>query len=90
MGPVLKEEITTLPPTQVWPVEVEGFSPAGPLLPCMCGGVIYEGTHTIKGAQVEDFELGQEWLSPQGFGVSMGLLMLHRSKHELKVHPFTL
>lgn len=56
----------------------------------MCGGVICEGTRTLKGAQVEDFELGREWLSPQGFRVSMGLPVPKTSKRELRVHPFTL
>lgn len=64
--------------------------PKRPLTPLDVGGGTYNGARTTEGAQVEGFELRGEWLSPQGFRVSMGLHVLKRSKHELRVQSLTL
>lgn len=61
-----------------------------PLTPPHVGEGTYNGTRTMEGTQVEGFELRGEWLSPQGFRVSMGLRVLKRSKHELSIQSLTL
>lgn len=51
--PVLREEMTTLSPTRLRPVEVECLLPGDPLLPGMREAMACDGTRDAEGARVE-------------------------------------